>query len=305
MSKCDLCTKRRAEVYLKYAGLKLCPECFIQFFRRRIQKIIEEYKMFKKNEKIGVAISGGKDSSSLLHTLKNIYPKQEFTAFHINLGITGYSDHCEEKARELARQLDVELVIYNLKNREGYTIEDFERTKYSRKMCSTCGVIKRHVMNVMACEANVDVLATGHNLDDTVETMFSTFISGDFKQLIRLKPVLPSIHPKLKKKVKPLIKIPEVENLLYASYNNLPIRRVNCRYSESARSIRRKRLINKISDSDQKFKYQLLSVFLKKLIPMVEKEKEKVKLVECKLCGYPSLREICSKCVRTQVLLGT
>ncbi len=302
MAKCSLCVDGIAEVHLTYAGLRLCPNCFKDFFVKRIKRTIERYRMINKGDVIGVAISGGKDSGSLLHSLRMIYPDAQIIALHINLGIRNYSEDCERKVRELTRMLDVDLLVYDLRKREGYTIEDFKMTRYGKKMCSVCGIIKRHVMNVMANEAGVDVLATGHNLDDMVEAMFSTLISGDLDQLIRLKPVLPSTHPKLKKKVKPLFKTPEVEDLLYAAYNDIPIREKSCKFSLTARSLIRKRMINNMAEGSHSFKYQLLSVFLDKLIPLIEEKKGKVVLRECKMCGYPSQDEICSRCKRVQAL---
>ena len=50
--------------------------------------------MFDKNSKILVAVSGGKDSMSLLDVLKNL--GYNVTALYINLGIKGYSNNAKK-----------------------------------------------------------------------------------------------------------------------------------------------------------------------------------------------------------------
>ncbi len=43
---------------------------------------------------------------------------------------------------------------------------------------------------------------------------------------------------------------------------------------------------------------KLYTVFMKKLVRLIEERYEPPKLVECKICGGPSLSGICGKCVR-------
>lgn len=61
-------------------------------------------------------------------------------------------------------------------------------------------------------------------------------------------------------------------------------------------------MINELSRGRQSFKYQLLSVFLDKLIPLIEDRLELVELRDCRLCGYPSSGEVCSRCRRIAYL---
>ncbi len=297
MVKCRRCKLEEAVVRIPYAKLNLCKKCFNDFLLKRVKETIEKYGMFNQSDKVGVAISGGKDSATLLHTLKKLFPTIELIAFHVNLGIEGYSDHCLEKASALAKMLNIELFVYDLKKEKGLTIDSFKQTRFKRKICSVCGTIKRQVFNEIAERLGVDVMATGHNLDDTVEVLFSNFLAGDFEQLVKLKPVMQPFHPKLVKKVKPLFRIPEVENTLYAQFNGLPIQEVTCPHSVGSRSVERKKILEFISEKIPNFKYQLLSVFLKKLMPILEEKVITEKTFTlCKLCGYPSLTSICGSC---------
>jgi tRNA(Ile)-lysidine synthase TilS/MesJ len=83
-------------VQIPYAKLSLCPSCFIDFYRAKVRKTVEEFKMFREDDTVGVAVSGGKDSAALLHVLREAFPRLRLKALHINLGIPEYSDHCQK-----------------------------------------------------------------------------------------------------------------------------------------------------------------------------------------------------------------
>ncbi len=311
--KCSRCRANEAVVDIKYARQKLCRDCFNEFFINRVRKTVEKYKMFKPGERVAVAVSGGKDSVALLHALKKAFPEQDIVAIHINLGIAYYSDHLEEVVRKLADMLDVPLEVYNLKEREGYTIDDFLRTRYGKKMCSVCGIVKRNIFSRLSSEVEADVVATGHNLDDTVGTMFSAFFAGDFESIARLKPVLKPLVPGQPRKIKPLITTPERENLIYVVLNELPVQSCSCPHALGASVSYYKQILDRMEERNPNVKHQLLSVFTKKLIPMYEfyrkaQEEEKKSLEEeiraCKICGQPTSSPdgICSKCRRVMEL---
>jgi len=299
--KCRRCGSERAEIYLPYARLRLCPDCFREFYVKRIRRTVERFRMFKAGDRIGVAVSGGKDSAALLHGLREAFPNIELVALHIDLGIKGYSDHCRGKVEELADIVDVRLEVYDLEDELDVTIDDFRRTPYRRKICSVCGTIKRHIMEVLAERSGARVLATGHNLDDVVGTMLNNFFSGNWAQLVRLKPILKPIMPNQTVKVKPLITTPEDENLLYCLYQNIPFREVDCPYTHRERLSRNREVLQFLSKGNPNFKHQMLSNFLK-LIPILEGSIKKPPIMRCKICGYPSSAEICAFCKRIEMV---
>ena len=310
--KCSECKREEAVVELKYARKKLCPKCFTDFFVRRVKRTVEKYRMFGPKDRVAVALSGGKDSVALLDALKRAFPEQDIVAFYIDLGIHHYSDHLREKVKALTDRLQVPLYIYDLKEREGYVIDDFLTTKFRSKMCSVCGIVKRAVFTQMAKEVGATVMATGHNLDDTVGTMLSAFFAGDFESISRLKPVLKPLIPGQPKKVKPLFNTPEIEDLYYVVINDLPVQECHCPHSFGASVSRYKRLLDQMEKENPNVKFQLLSVFLKKLVPMYERVKEleerKTDVVlevrPCKVCGLPTSSPdgICARCRRVAML---
>jgi len=299
--KCKRCRSADAEINIPYARISLCPDCFLEYYVKRIRRTVEEYKMFHGDEPVGVAISGGKDSAALLHGLCKAFPDQKFVGLHINLGIPKYSDHCQKKAEELADLVNADFHVFDLEKEEGIRISDFKKTVFRKKICSACGTIKRHVLEMLAQRAEVKVLATGHNMDDLLGFMFNSFFSGQWSQLVRLKPVLPPLTPRMTRKVKPLIRTPEMESLLYCLYAEIPFREMDCPYSRGTKTKERLKMLEALSRDSPNFRYQALRSFLK-LSSMLEKDIEQPSIIPCVNCGFPSADGICAYCKRIAFL---
>ncbi len=301
--KCSRCRASYSEIYIPYMRQYLCIDCFNKFFESRIVKTVEKYRMLSRGDYIGVGLSGGKDSTALLTVLKKYFPDKRYIAIHLHHGIYDYSEDSLRAARELAESLDVELHVFRYSDEIGITIPDVKKTKYGRKICATCGTIRRWALSKAARELGVDILATGHNLDDTLEVMLNAFIAGDYESIRRLRPVLPPSPPNNYWKVKPLINTPEYEVLLYVMFNGLPVKRIDCPFAEDARSLRRKEILRLWEEREPMIKFQLFGSFMKKLIPLldrVEEEGEPVEYRVCRVCGGPSSGEVCSACRRIE-----
>ena len=288
-----------AEVRLDYARLNLCSRCFISFYEEKVRETVGKYGMLKRGEKVAVAVSGGKDSASLLFALHKTFPDLSLTALHLNLGIPEYSEECEEKFWKLVERVGVKGVVYDLREELGITIPDLQEVH--GRLCSPCGTIKRYLLNKLAWEGGFNKLATGHHLDDTAEVLFHLYLQGDSQQLVRLKPVSPSTHPKLVTKVKPLWRMTEKENLLYALACDLPFRKKECPFAQGSRSLRRKKLMWKIEGEIRGFRRTLVSSHLKRFLPLLEKVVEPPPLLECSRCGMPASSDPCAFCRKVEL----
>src|SRR4030066_1909086 len=89
--KCDKC-ENEAAYSRKYSGENLCSNCFSTSILRKTAKTISKYKMIKNGDVVCVAVSGGKDSLSLLHILDKMSKTHNFQikAITIDEGIPGY-----------------------------------------------------------------------------------------------------------------------------------------------------------------------------------------------------------------------
>lgn len=296
---CTRCKKEGAVIRIAYSKEYLCRDCFIVFFNHKVKREVEKHKMFREGDVVAVALSGGKDSASLLHSLKSMGLNVELKAIHINLGISGYSDESEKVSRELAKSLDIEFTVYDLRREEGVSVDFFKYTPYKRKICSPCGVIKRRSFEILAKRIGANVVATGHNLDDVVSIFLSNFFSGEFSYISSLVPVQQPLMEGLPRKVRPLIRIPEMEVSLYAFYNNLPVVHKNCPHSSGNTQNRYKKMIALMEEEEPSFKFKVYSVFRKKFQPLIKDERP---LTKCARCGLPSSGNICGYCKKIEML---
>jgi hypothetical protein len=89
---CTICNGK-AVFMCPYSGEKLCKRCLCKFIENKTRVTIFKYDMLKPDDKIVLAVSGGKDSLTLLHILarkKKVFPEATLCAVTINEGIEGY-----------------------------------------------------------------------------------------------------------------------------------------------------------------------------------------------------------------------
>ncbi len=270
--------------------LALCKNHYIEWFERRVESTIKEFKMFSKNDRVLVAVSGGKDSLALWHALVKLGYQAD--GLYIDLGIGEYSKKSKEIVKSFAQRIEKNLHIVELE-REIATIPTIKEVD-SRPACSFCGTIKRYYMNKMARDLKYDVIATGHNLDDETAVLFSNVLSWNIDYLKRQYPVLRE-EKGFVKKVKPLCKMTEKENALYAFFNRIEYIEDECPFAEGSTSISYKKLLASLEEQSPGSKIRFYLEFLRKVHPILDKDYQK-SLSVCKVCGEPSSSEICPIC---------
>ncbi len=176
--KCSKCGKREAIIEVRYASANYCKNCFLEYFEKRVKKANYDFKLARRGDVIAVGVSGGKDSTAMLHALCKLAREiGEITLVPIlvNEGIRGYRDETAEKAREACERFGLELREYSFEKEYGLTLDSataFEKRKHPA--CSYCGVWRKALLNKAALEVGANKLAIGHNADDTVQTFLMT-----------------------------------------------------------------------------------------------------------------------------------
>ena len=66
--KCKKCSER-ASIKMPQHNMALCHEHFLEWLPQHTQRTIEKFRMFTPDEKVIVAVSGGKDSLALWDVL--------------------------------------------------------------------------------------------------------------------------------------------------------------------------------------------------------------------------------------------
>jgi len=259
--------------------------------------------MLGPTDKIMVAVSGGKDSLTLLHILSKIekaFPDVALCAGTVDEGIEGYRGEALKIAEENCRKLGVEHAVVSFKELFGYGLDEIVEMLRGRgegglTPCSYCGVLRRKALNVMARKAGVDKLVIAHSLDDEVQTMLLNVVHGDPMRIVRSKPVLDVVHPKFVQRVKPLCLVPEREIVFYAYLKGIRFQSILCPYAQAALRNDIRTMLNRM---EHKHAGTLFTVFnsVEKIRPALEASAEEVKLQECRLCGEPTVGELCRAC---------
>jgi len=300
MVRCRLCG-RAATVRLRYANLSLCKEHFIKFFERRVLRSINRYGMFRRGDRVAVAVSGGKDSVVLLQVLYDLSERIgiEVVGLTIDLGIAGYSNAYLEVAKRHYERLSIPYRVIRLRD-YGFTVDELVGIR--RNVCSACGVIKRYLLNRAAREEGADVLATGHSMDDFLSVLLQAYIRGDLETLAKLSPKLPKADG-LVARVKPLVETPERDVLAYALLRELEYVEEECPYAKGATSVEYKMILNSLEDRHPGIKFQMLRAFMSRIQPALKTEKKGF-LRRCEECGEPSSRNVCQFCRLRKLVTG-
>jgi uncharacterized protein (TIGR00269 family) len=296
--KCTKCGGL-AVINMPQHRLKLCAPHFLEWVPSMVARTIEKYDMFTPDDRILVAVSGGKDSLTLWDVLLQLGYQTE--GLYINLGLTHerYSDVSQEHAEAFAAERGVALQVVNVLETYGHAIPDLRRTERGRRMCSVCGLVKRHIMNRVAYEGGFAAVATGHNLDDEAAVLMQNTLRWQAGYLRRQAPVLPSIHPRLARKVKPLVHLYERETAAYALVKGIDFVEQECPFSVKAKTIFYKELLNRLEmrSSGAKLAYYLTYLQAKDEGLFTMPEEPPLTDQECERCGQPTTAGgICAFC---------
>lgn len=287
----DCSCGNKAVYFRKHEGQHYCRNCLSYQIEKRFKKTVAVNRLVNANERIAVAVSGGKDSSVLLHLMSKM--KEELPldviAISVDEGIEGYRNESIVFAENLAVKLGAE--HYTCSFEDNLRIDDLPKNE---KHCTYCGVFRRLALNKKARELRADKLALGHNMDDEAQSIIMNILNGDMRRFMRLGAFPHSIdEPKMIPRIKPLRDIPEREITAYAVINKIQFYGGEC--PNSFNNVRRdvQKIINDLELKRPGTKQQIISFYdnIKKNIS-VEAE-----IKYCKICGEPSAKEICRACI--------
>ncbi|MBN2550192.1 MAG: adenine nucleotide alpha hydrolase family protein [Anaerolineales bacterium] len=291
--KCRKCNKK-AVINMRQHKLALCQTHFLDWIPEQVQRCIEKYHMFSKQERLLVAVSGGKDSLSLWDILWRLGYQAD--GLYIGLGIDGgshYSAQSQQYAEAFAAERGLNLNIVSIPETYGKTIPKIaESTLRGRaKPCSVCGIAKRHIMNRIAREGEYHVLVTGHNLDDEAAVLLGNTLNWIPGYLVRQWPVLEANRPGLVRKAKPLCRIYEREMAAYALLRGIEYVYDECPYSVGSTTLYYKEILNRLEADRPGAKLNFYLTFLdakKKGLFSPQADPDLEQIHACPTCGQPT-----------------
>jgi tRNA-5-methyluridine54 2-sulfurtransferase len=291
--KCTRC-KALAQVALPSHHAGFCRECFFVFFRNQVARSIEKMRLLEKNDKVLIALSGGKDSLALAWQLKDL--GYSVAGLHVDLSIPESSTHARVVTERFCERHSIPLHVVETA-REGLPIPEVKR-RIKRPVCSVCGSVKRYYFNRLAIEQGFTALATGHNLNDETARLFSNVLAWDEGYLGDQGPLL---EPRegFVRKVKPLYRTTEFETAAFCFLRGIEYASTPCPYSKGATFTMYKGLWEQLEAEQPGRRLSFYEGFLKRGRPAfsaVARER-KDSLTPCSECGYPTTLEVCSVCL--------
>lgn len=299
--KCRKC-KTKAVIGLPRHNAAFCKPCFTGFVRDQVARAIRSEGMFAKDDRILVAVSGGKDSLALWEILLSLGYRAD--ALYVNLGIGAYSERSYEKVRAFAEgpaaACHAKLLVHTVEEEEGAGIRELADL-VRRPTCSACGTIKRYQFNRAAVQHDYDVMATGHNLDDEAARLLGNVLHWQDAYLDKQGPTLPASVEGFAKKVKPLYRLTEREIAAYAVLNGIDYLVEECPMAKGSKMLLYKDVLNRLETESPGTKQTFYWGFLERQAApgtstTTMAEKDQASLHPCTTCGQPTTAEICMYC---------
>lgn len=292
--KCNKC-ENTAVYSRRYSGENLCSQCFSNSILHKAAKTISKYKMIKNNELVCVAVSGGKDSLVLLDILNKMSKTHNFRIFAVTIdeGIPGYRDEALKIVENFCTQLNIQYKTFSYKKIFDLTLTESLELRNDQKLssCSICGTFRRRALDHAAKTINADTIATGHNLDDNLQTFLINILSGDAKKIGWMDPDTSSNKVR---RIKPLSEIYESEIVFYAFTNNLPFQTEPCPHMNEGIRTEIREFLNSLESNHDGIKNNMYRTILK-ISQFMNESNHKEKRI-CLVCGNQCTSRICSVC---------
>lgn len=295
---CKKCEEKPV-IQLPNSNIKLCKSCFIKYFEKKTFRTIKKYNLINRKEHIMVAVSGGKDSLSLLHLLNRFALKKiefKLSALLIDEGIKGYRDHTIKFAKEFCKKNKIKLEIVSYKDVTGKTLDSIKKQFPNTIACSMCGVLRRYLLNKRSRELGADKLATGHNLDDESQSIVMNMFRHNIALSARLGPITGmKRYRRFVPRIKPFYFLTEKEIATYAFLNEAMTGFNECTYCIESNRFMIRDMLNDMESKYPGTKHSIVASFLE-MLPLLKEKYKNQEINSCKICGEPASSDTCNAC---------
>jgi uncharacterized protein (TIGR00269 family) len=299
--KCTVC-RGPAVIDLRRHNSNFCADHMLRFCRDQVAKAIADHAMFRPDERILVAVSGGKDSLAVWDILLELgYQADGVT---LGLGIGDYSEHSTQMSLAFATERGLNLRLVELRHEYDYDVPTASAVT-RRVPCSACGLSKRHLFDQVALEGGYDVIVTGHNLDDEAAVLLGNVLRWQTEYLGRQVPVLPAADG-FPRKAKPLVRLSERETAAYCVLRGIDYVVEECPMAAGNRHLRYKEALNQVEAVSPGTKHDFYFGYLARAAQHFQAEVTQARgaLGRCTSCGSPTPDEVCAFCRLTERVSG-
>lgn len=182
-------------------------------------KEIKNRNLISENDKILIAFSGGPDSMFLYYILKTLQKEYNFkiSLIYINHNLRDDVDNDIKIVTKFAKENGIKLYIKNIDVKK-YAKENKKSIELAARE------LRYEIINKTLIEIEYNKIATGHNLDDNVETLIFRLIRGTSTKGLKGIPIKRGniIRPILHFEKNEIIKFLNEKNIEYVNdYTNL------------------------------------------------------------------------------------
>lgn len=267
---------------------------FIDYFEEKVKRTVKDYDLVTKDDKVVVACSGGKDSTTTLYLLNKLGYAAE--GMFVDLHIKNFSEINRENLKKFCSQHKIKLHVLSFRKEFGCSLCYIQSllAKQKVKSCSVCGVLRRWLLNKKARELGATKLATGHNLDDEAQTILMNVSKHNPALSINFGPKTGVItDAKFVQRIKPLYFCLESESRKYSELMGFPVLYQRCPCGLPGYRTWFRNFLNELGDAAKR---EIVEEFLKTMPSLRERYRTDEKLAYCKVCGEPSRNPVCKAC---------
>lgn len=308
---CDRCS-REAITDLPYEGSHLCGEHLAHAVERRVTTRVREDNLIPRTATPDdpvtwvIGLSGGKDSvvlTDILHATFCEDPRVELVALSIDEGIADYRARSLAAARELVEARGIHHEVVRYESELDLTMDEVVAADPAgMAACSYCGVFRRTILERYGADLGADLLLTGHNLDDEVQTAMMNYLEGDVEQMARhyeasLAPLDERSEGPFTPRAKPLRDVPEREVALYAHVRDLPAHVDDCPHASESFRAEIQTHVHDLESGHPGTRQSLLSGYLElSTLAAAAVETSALDVMTCSSCGAPASHDPCRAC---------
>lgn len=212
--------------------------------KNAVGRAIADFGLIEEGDRIAVAVSGGKDSYTLLHLLEALRKRApiryEILAINIDSGYPGY------RADIIEDYLVRHGFACHMEKTNHFDIIK-EKRRPGSSFCSICARLKRGVLYTLAQQFNCNKLALGHHLDDFVETLLlNQFFVGSLKAMAASM-LADNGETTV---IRPLVYVEERDIITFSAMNEYPVVCCRCPVCGVA-DLQRKRMKELLTDLEK------------------------------------------------------
>ena len=194
---------------------------------------LKMYQLINKGDKVGVCISGGKDSMLMAKLIQQLQKVSDvpFEAEYIVMN-PGYNPENIQRIFFNAELLHIPITVFET---DIFSVTD----KVSKSPCYLCARMRRGHLYQKAKELGCNKIALGHHFNDVIETTLLGMFYG--AQLQSMPPKLHSTNFEGMELIRPLYRIHENSIIAWQKYNHLEFIQCACRLTEKNTALDSKR----------------------------------------------------------------